>query len=531
MYLTGGFEGKPLAGKGIIDDTKVLHKKLDILSKTLEANNVALEEAQALTHLGSWQWDVQTGEISWSDELFRIYGLKPQPEALEYDEFLDLIHPEDRDRVNGIINAAFHSGEPFDFEHRIILPNKKIRILHGKGKSITDEDGHVIRMVGTSQDITERKKADQALHRSDERFRAVTAATNDLVYDITLGPKNTIWFNETLETIYGYPKEKIGNNTSWMLERLHPDDKEWASKAAKKLLSGKSNKWESEYRFRKYDGTYVDVRDRGVVIRDSKGKPLRMIGSILDITQQKELERAKDKFISLVSHQLRTPLTSMRILTEMLANGQAGKLTETQQDFINKINISTIRMIQLVGDILNVTQIERGRLKVVPLPTDMPELIQWHIDEVSPLAKDRKVKIKYTPSKGIGPVKVDPVLFSQIIHNLLTNAIRYTAGEDKTVKVSFTKDAEGYTLTVSDQGIGIPKGVQAKIFSSFYRATNAEKLQGDGTGLGLHLIKLIMDATGGKVWFVSKEGKGTTFYVWLPLSGMKKVKGDKTLLK
>jgi PAS domain S-box-containing protein len=518
-----------LANEGIIDDTKVLHKKLDILSQTLEANNMALEEAQALTHLGSWQWDVQTGVISWSDELYRIFGLKPQGKALDYEEFLQLIHVEDRDRVNGIITEAFKTGDSFEFEHRISLPNNKIRILHGKGKSIADEDGNVIRMVGTSRDVTERKKSDQALHQSDERFRAVTAATNDVVYDINL-KHNTIWFNDAMTSEYGYPKDEIEERPRWKLEHTHPEDRDRAEADARKFLSSNnSTRWECEYRFEKHDGTFIDVYDRAVVIRDAHGKPIRMIGSMLDVTKQKELERAKDKFISLVSHQLRTPLTSMRLLTEMLATGHAGELTKSQKSYINKIGISTIRMIQLVGDILNVSQIERGRLKVLPLPTDISELIQWHIDEVSPLADERNVKVKFTPSKTVDTVDVDPILFSQIVHNLLTNAIRYST-EDKIIKVAFVKKPNSYVLSVKDQGIGIPKEVRPRIFSSFYRAENAVKLHADGTGLGLYLIKLILDATGGKVWFDSDEGKGTTFYVSLPLSGMKEIKGDKTLL-
>lgn len=517
-----------MANKHSTEDTETLRRELATLNQTLEANNVSLEEAQALTHLGSWQWNVATGEISWSDELYRIYGLKPQERQIGFEEFLQLIHPQDRERIGGIIGEAYQTGKPFQFVHRIVLPNKKIRILSGKGKAVKNDKGEIIRMLGTSQDITEREKADQALHLSDERFRAVTAATSDVVYDGDM-QTNTIWFNEALSTGYGYPKSKKPKPINWLLGHIHPQDRPRIERAISKLLDSKKNTWTEDYRFKKYDGSYIDVRDRAYVLRDIDGKPLRMIGSILDITQQKELERAKDKFISLVSHQLRTPLTAMRLLTDMLSNGQVGELTSTQQEYISKIGTSTVRMIQLVGDILNVSQIERGRLKVVPVDTDIPALIQWHIDEVKPLAVDKNIRISYSAPTGIPDIAVDPILFSQIIHNLLTNAIRYTVEKDTVITVTFTKGRAGYTLCVKDQGIGVPAAAQPRIFSSFFRADNAVRVHGEGTGLGLYLIKLIMEATGGKAWFESEEGKGAAFYVSLPKTGMKVIEGDKTL--
>jgi PAS domain S-box-containing protein len=517
-----------MANKHSTEDTETLRRELATLNQTLEANNVSLEEAQALTHLGSWQWNVATGEISWSDELYRIYGLKPQERQIGFEEFLQLIHPEDRERIGGIIGEAYQTGKPFQFEHRIVLPNKKIRILSGKGKAVTNAKGEIIRMLGTSQDITERKKADQALYLSDERFKAVTAATHDVVYDVDM-QSNTIWFNDELRTGYGYPRSKKAKTADWLLGNIHPEDRQRIDQAITKLLKGKATTWTEDYRFKKYDGTYIDVRDRAYVLRDVDGKPLRMIGSILDITQQKELERAKDKFISLVSHQLRTPLTAMRLLTDMLSNGQVGELTNTQQEYISKIGTSTVRMIQLVGDILNVSQIERGRLKVVPVDTDISALIQWHIDEVKPLAIEKDVRIAYSPATGIPAIAVDPILFSQIIHNLLTNAIRYTVKKGTVITVSFTKSKAGYTLCVKDQGIGVPAAAQSRVFSSFFRADNAVRVHGEGTGLGLYLIKLIMEATGGKAWFESEEGTGTAFYVSLPRGGMKVKAGDKTL--
>jgi len=515
-----------LATRNATDHTTTEEPMPNTINRPLETSGISLDEAQELVHIGSWQWSVASGDIAWSDELYRIYGLKPSKQALGFEDFIKLIHPDDREKVTNIINEAYQTKQSFEFEHRVVLPNKKIRILHGKGKVVSDANGNVTRMLGTSQDVTERKKSDQALHRSDERFSAVSAATNDVVYDIDLRA-GTMWFNGALNTAYGYPKRKAAAPVHWRLDRIHPEDRECIETSIDAWLKGRNKTWVGEYRFRKHDGTYVDVRDRAFLLRDSSRAPIRIIGSMLDITQQKELERAKDRFISLVSHQLRTPLTSMRLLTEMLASGHLDTLTAAQQECMLQIEASTVRMIRLVNEILSVSSLETGRLNVQLVKSNANAIIQAQIDEVLPLAAERKVTIVFEPDETIDIVTVDPMLFSQIVHNLLTNAVRYSMKENSVIKVTFHLADNEYLLTVSDRGIGIPKAAQPHIFSGFYRANNAIRARGDGTGLGLYLTKLILDMTGGSIRFDSQERKGSTFYVSLPLGGMSNKQGSK----
>ncbi len=145
--------------RGQQEEIRILNQQLHTDSSH---HSRALEEAQALTHLGSWEWDIKTDVISWSDELYRIYGMKPQERAIGFEEFIRLIHPDDREQVQSIIYNAFHSGQPFEFEHRIILPDGAERILKGMGKQIKDKDGNPERMLGTSQDVTLAKQLDRA---------------------------------------------------------------------------------------------------------------------------------------------------------------------------------------------------------------------------------------------------------------------------------------------------------------------------------------------------------------------------------
>lgn len=488
--------------------------------ETLAERTRALEEAQTLTHLGSWQWDVATNTISWSDELYRIYGLKPQERPIDFSEFMSMIHPADRERVQGIIGQASKKAHPFEFEHRIVRPDGSFRYLYGKGKVETGADGTIRRMFGTSLDITDRWASEQALQQSDERFRAVTRATHDLVYDINLRD-NTIWFNEALLSEYGYKPDALGDFTlGWWLERMHPDDSETIARQIEALVISKQPVWTAEYRFKRANGSYALLRNRASMLLSADGEPDRIIGSCLDITEARQLERAKDEFISLVSHQLRTPLTIIRLYGNMLTDGIAGPLAQEQGAYVNKITDASIRLIKLVGDILNISRLELDRITIEPQSTDANALIQRCVDELEPLASARGGKIKFSADKDIDTVCLDATIFGEIVNNLISNALRYVRANRGEVEVHFTKQQRGYVLKVSDNGIGIPRAAQPHIFERFFRASNAARADGEGTGLGLYLVKMFAEAAGGKTWFKSEVGKGTTFYVLIPPDGM-----------
>jgi PAS domain S-box-containing protein len=250
-----------------------------------------------------------------------------------------------------------------------------------------------------------------------------------------------------------------------------------------------------------------------------KGKPSGAIIVFRDISREMQIEKAKDEFISLTSHQLRTPLTSISFFSEMLASSRAGKLSPRQQEYAEKIHLSTTRMIRLVGNILNVSRIELDRLKVEPQETDIVYLVKDYIEEAQPIAHAKKVQLIFHGPQS-AEAKIDASLLGQVIHNLLTNAIRYSSEENGKVWVELNQVDDDYQITVSDNGIGIPKNAQSRIFERFYRADNAINIEGQGTGLGLYLAKMIMEAAGCQIWFESKENKGTTFYLRIPKTGM-----------
>lgn len=361
---------------------------------------------------------------------------------------------------------------------------------------------------------------EKRLRETVQRYQMVFKATNEVLYELNLETGVVLW-NDGLTTQYGYDQSEDAGTMEWWAAHIHPDDALRVEHEISQWLESGNETWQAEYRFQKADGSYIDVRDRGVVRRSPDGRPLQVIGSFLDITRQKQLDRAKDEFISLVSHQLRTPLTAIRLYSDMLSSGMYGELTNKQQDPVERINEAAIRLIDLVGNILDISKLESGHLVSNPVPTMINELIQECVREVVPIANIKDVDITFHPDENIEKVSVDAVIFSQVVHNLLTNAIRYSKPEIGHVQVDFIKNDDHYLLTVQDNGIGIPKDAQQNIFHRFYRAQNASNIEEHGTGLGLYMIKLMIESAGCDVWFESDEKFGTKFYVKLPLTGMR----------
>lgn len=235
-----------------------------------------------------------------------------------------------------------------------------------------------------------------------------------------------------------------------------------------------------------------------------------------DITLEKEVEREKSDFISISSHQLRTPLGSIKWNLEMLANGEFGALPDQAKETIGQIMESNQRMINIVTDLLSVSRIESRQAVNRPEAVDIIPVIRSAIDETKMLADEQRVMVTcQVLSEQMPAVMVDLKLFHEVIENLLTNAIKYNkVGGTAAVYVAQTGDK--VQISVADTGGGIPKEEQDRIFTKFFRGNNAIRGDTDGIGLGLFVVKSYVELWGGRVWFESEEGKGSTFHIELP---------------
>lgn len=270
------------------------------------------------------------------------------------------------------------------------------------------------------------------------------------------------------------------------------------------------------------------------------GKVTGTIEIFRDVTLEKEVSQAKTEFVSLASHQLRTPLSTIGWYLEMLLGGDVGELNEKQKQYLDEAHHSAQHMMELVNALLNVSRLELGIFSIETEPSDVATLVEKEIDEQRVQIDEKKIKIIPTIARNVPLIPIDVKLLSMVIQNILSNAVKYTP-ENGEIKVSLqlakcgeavgrqTISEDSIVITISDTGRGIPADQQDKIFTKFFRADNVSQKGDSGTGLGLYIAKSIIDHAGGTIRFESKEGEGTTFYVTLPLTGMRKKQGTKKL--
>ena len=240
------------------------------------------------------------------------------------------------------------------------------------------------------------------------------------------------------------------------------------------------------------------------------------------------MDRAKNEFVSLASHQLRTPLSTVRWYAELLLAGDAGKISDDQKKYLEEIYNGNQRMIELVNSLLSVSRIDLGTFIIDTSPTDLREVCEIVLKELEPQIKGQVVRVEKVYDKDIPVIPADPKLVKIILQNLLSNSIKYTPPNGE-VRVAIEKQENAILITVSDTGYGIPESQQYRVFTKMFRANNVRERDANGTGLGLYIVRSIVEQSGGKIWFKSVENKGTDFYVTIPLSGMKKKEGIKAL--
>ncbi|HXH27143.1 MAG TPA: ATP-binding protein [Candidatus Acidoferrum sp.] len=282
-----------------------------------------------------------------------------------------------------------------------------------------------------------------------------------------------------------------------------------------------------QLRYQRRDGSLFDaqVTNSPLIIN---GKLDGVIEIFRDITKEKEIDKAKTEFVSLASHQLRTPLSTINWYAEMLLAGDAGKITGEQKKYVDEIYRGNKRMTDLVGALLNVSRIDLGTFVIEPEMTNIVTLAQNTVRDLEPRIFQRKIDFEEQYEPRMPKISLDPKLIRMVVENLCSNAVKYTPEGGKVV-LAIKREQDWLSISIQDTGYGIPKDQQSKIFTKLFRADNAKSQDIEGNGLGLYIVKSIVEYSGGKIWFESEQDKGTTFHVELPLAGMKKKVGTKTL--
>jgi len=473
-------------------------------------NERRLNEAQAVAAIGSWDWDVRTHQLTWSDHQYRLLGAEPGQLTPSLEAYLAFVHPDDRAQTRALMTGAVDREHALNGQHRITRRDGRVRTMRTTCQVMRNANGAAVKVIGATQDITDREEMAEALRLSDERFHLASRATSDALCDWTLASGAT-WWNEGFCRLFGYDPAD-GSTIHFWIEHIHPDDREATRTSLDQFLESPQHVWSGEYRFRRADGSFAWVFDRRYAVRTADGLPERVIGSMMDITTRKEAERMKSDFVSFASHQLRTPLAGLNWMLE-LAN-DCPTLPEDARAYISDARESAHRLVSLVNDLLDISRLESGHVTMTLGSVDLRALTEAVVQETKPLADARTQRLTFAaePTKA---VHADAQMLRQVITNLVSNAIKYTPPAGAIDIRLETQD--GYARwSVQDTGIGIPPDARPRLFEKFYRAANATSIAAEGTGLGLHLVRLVLEQFGGRIWYESELSRGSTFVFVLP---------------
>ncbi|MCA9302372.1 PAS domain S-box protein [Candidatus Nomurabacteria bacterium] len=379
-------------------------------------------------------------------------------------------------------------------------------------------------LMNVLEDVQEEKQ--KAEQHSTELIKFKLAVENSSDQIVITDPEGYILYaNPILEKITGFSVEesvgkKAGSRELWG-GIMEPEFYEvmWTKIKKEKVL------FKGQIKNRKKSGEEYTASVTIVPILNDKGETIFFLGVERDITKEAEVDKMKTEFISLASHQLRTPLSAIKWFLEMLIDGDLGTLNEEQQKTLLDVNTSNERMISLVNSLLNVSRIESGRIIIDPEPTELKDLIDGVLMELTPQIKEKEISTIVSIGDNMEKISIDPKLIRNVYLNLISNAVKYTSKNGE-IQIFVSHNDTEVISAISDDGIGIPKEQQDRIFQKFFRADNVIKVETEGNGLGLYLVKAIVESSGGKVWFSSTEGEGTTFWFSLPKKGSMKKKGE-----
>ncbi len=392
---------------------------------------------------------------------------------------------------------------------------KTNRLLNKKLKELETSEKSLLRTFRDLQ--AERKKT------LKERNKTVAIIANFVDPIIVIDKDGKIdLFNNAARQIFGFIDDDLGKPVSpknnYSMENFKKIIKrDYTVKNYKDLKSDNQNEEEVYIKIGHQDLTYKVITTH---VTDNLGEHIGTMKIFYNLTKEKMVDKLKSEFISIAAHQLRTPLSAIKWVIKMLLDGDAGKLNEEQQKFLFKGYQSNERIINLVNDMLNVSRIDEGRFGYSFKKDDFLKLLKSQIENLDSLIKAKNIKFTLSHPKKVPLVYMDASKMQLVLQNLLENAVKYTPEFGK-IEVNLVVGREFLKVKIKDNGVGIPKEDQGKLFSKFFRATNVLRMETEGSGLGLFIVKNIIKKHGGEITFTSKEGMGTEFVFTIPFKEKK----------
>ncbi|GHO41915.1 PAS domain S-box protein [Ktedonospora formicarum] len=417
------------------------------------------------------------------------------------------VHPEDRERTLAARAQALCTGLPYDVAYRFRSGHAGIyRWFLARAMPVRDDTGRIVRWFGTCTDIEEQKRTEEALRESQEQ---ASILMNSSIIGINIADGERIMdANDTYLRLTGYTREDLhAGKISWM-DMTPPEYLERTQKAHQELATQRTmTPYEKEYICK--DGSRLPVLVGRVALQHH---PSQTIGFLLDNSARKELEQRRDAFISMASHELKTPLTALKMQAQLVRKRLERQSHHEAATLISRIDGPIKQLERLVGELLDVSKIQAGRLEYLHEEVDLNALLHEVTDTMQQIQTTHTIQVRgETPCLLIG----DRDRLGQVFINLISNAIKYSPGAEK-VEVDLITSSETATIRVHDYGLGIPQEQRDKIFERFYRVSGPNQKAIPGLGMGLYIVAEIVRHHGGTLAVESAVGKGSTFQVTLP---------------
>ncbi len=502
-----------------------MFERINSDQQQLRESQSSLSRAQTIAHLGNWEWDIEAGILNWSDEIYRIFGWEPQSFEPDYEHFMSVIHPDDREKVqDAVAKAVGDEDAEYRVDHRVVLDDRTIRYIQENGQVTRNAEGKAIAMIGTFLDITERVKTEEEL----ELFQMMIEKSADPVFLIDNDDNfRMAYVNEAAVQHFGVPREEI---LRWRIPDWDPnftyDD----------LPAHQTNMMENP-------GMSVEtqhmVAGGGLVPVEVTINPIRYrgrnchFGYINNISERKEVERSlkmakeqaedatrtKSEFLANMSHEIRTPMNAIINLAYLAKDEE--QIPERVQNYLHKIESSASHLLGIINDILDFSKIEAGRLVIERAPFSLYQML----DSLSTVIGYRVVEKNLEVLFRIEPqvpnyLYGDPLRITQILTNLLSNAIKFTAEGEVVVLVTVTTQSDEWvqlSFVISDTGHGMDIEEQSRLFQAFSQADSSISRRFGGTGLGLVITQRLVTMMGGTIHVESQKGVGSQFTVALTL--------------
>lgn len=518
----------------------------------LRASEERLRWALEAACMGSWDWDLTTNKIIWSEGHEQLFGLAPGKFDGKLETFNACVLPEDRAALTQIVNVARQEQKEYCHEFRVLWQDGSIHWIEGKGRFFYNKTGEPVRMLGTVRDISARKQAEVELNKSkaglelrvaertaelikvneqlqselNERkrmqecllhsqalFAGIVEIADDAIISIDNNQCITL-FNSGAEKIFGYwAAEVLGQPLDILLPmRFAFAHHQHIAQFGQSPNLARRMGERSEIYGRRKDGTEFPAE--ASISKLNVGGEIVYTVYLQDISDRKQIERMKDEFVSVVSHELRTPLTSIHGSLGMLASGLLKPDSERGKRLLQIASDSTERLVRLINDVLDIERIESGKVKMEKESCNVADLIEEAVNTIQPLANKAGVNI----SVANLPIDIwaDPDRIVQTLTNLLSNAIKFSSAGN-TVRLAVEQQDDTVLFRVEDRGRGIPADKLDTIFERFQQVDSTDSRKHEGTGLGLAICRSIVQQHDGRIWVESVLNEGSIFYFTLPI--------------